>query len=144
MRSTITTVRPCCATSATPRAPRQRSTRPSRCRPQDYEAYNGRAQLRRQTRERNHVAEIEAVLATATSPAGRVELCHALAKELEDLGDFDASFARLKQGADLKRRHMRYDVGTDLDIMRRICEVFGSDDRWPARRPATWAARRSS
>jgi Flp pilus assembly protein TadD len=96
-------------------------------RPHDYEAYNGRAQLRRQTRERNHVAGIEAVLATATSPAGRVELCHALAKELEDLGDFDASFARLKEGADLKRRHMRYDVRTDLDIMRRIAEVFGGN-----------------
>ena len=96
-------------------------------RPQDYEAYNGRAQLRRQTRERNHVPGIEAALATATSPAGRVELCYALAKELEDIGDFEASFDRLRQGADLKRRHMRYDVQTDIDILCRIGEVFGSE-----------------
>lgn len=93
--------------------------------PLDYEAYNGRAHLRRQTREHNHVVQIEAALASATSPAGRVELCYALAKELEDLGDFDAAFARLRQGADLKRRHMQYKVETDVDIMRRIREVFG-------------------
>ena len=96
-------------------------------RPQDYEAYNGRAHLRKQTRERNHVAEIERALATATSPAGRAQLCYALAKELEDLGEFDASFVRLKQGADARRRHMRYDVETDVGIMRRIREVFGGD-----------------
>ncbi len=96
-------------------------------RPQEYEAYNGRAHLRKQTRDHNHVAEIESVLSTATSPAGRAQLCYALAKELEDLGDYDASFAHLNQGADARRRHMQYDVGTDLDIMRRIREVFGSD-----------------
>ena len=100
-------------------------------RPQDCEAYNGRAQLRTQTRERNHVAEIQAALETATSAAtpisGRVELCHALAKELEDLGEWDASFARLKEGADLKRRHMRYDVETDLRIIERIREVFSRE-----------------
>ncbi len=67
-------------------------------RPQDYEAYNGRAQLRTQTRERNHVAQIEAALETTTSPAGRAQLCYALAKELEDIGEFDASFARLRRG----------------------------------------------
>jgi hypothetical protein len=96
-------------------------------RPQDYESYNARAHLRRQTRERNHIAQIEAALPTATSPAGRAQLCYALAKELEDLGEFDASFVRLRQGADARRRHMRYDVETDLGIMRRIREVFGSE-----------------
>ena len=96
-------------------------------RPQDYEAYNGRAQLRTQTRERNHVAQIEEALKTTVSPAGRAQLCYALAKELEDIGDFDASFARLQEGADTRRRHMRYDVETDLGIMRRICEVFGNE-----------------
>ncbi len=97
--------------------------------PQDYEAYNARAHLRTQTRASNHVEQMNAVLTAASTspPAGRVQLCYALAKELEDVGEFDAAFSRLKQGADLKRRHMQYDVSTDVEIMEKIRDVFGRD-----------------
>lgn len=96
-------------------------------RPRDYEALHGRSHLRRQTRERNHVAELEAALAGTGDTAGRIELCYALAKELEDLGEHAASFARLKEGAGLKRRQMRYDVATDLAIMERIRAVYRAE-----------------
>ena len=93
--------------------------------PQEYEAYNGRAQLRTQTRERNHVVELRATLASSRPPAGQVQLHYALAKELEDLGDYVESFASLKRGADIKRRHMQYSVDTDLQIIGKIREIFG-------------------
>ena len=94
-------------------------------RPEDHEAYNSRAYLRTQTADRNHIEELERVLATCTSAPGRVQLLYALAKECEDVADFDRSFAFLQEGASLKRRHMRYAVETDLDIIERIRHAYG-------------------
>jgi len=92
-----------------------------------YEAYNSRAQLRTQSRERNHVAQLQQALARTSDPGGLVQLYFALAKEQEDLGDFDAGFASLERGASIKRRHMRYSVDTDLAIIDRICAAYGPD-----------------
>lgn len=94
--------------------------------PDEFEAYNGRAQLRTQTTERNHIAQLREVLARTRNPTGLVQLHYALAKELEDIGDFEESFASLKRGADLKRRHLQYSVDTDLQIIAKICQVYGA------------------
>jgi tetratricopeptide (TPR) repeat protein len=94
-------------------------------RPDDHEAYNSRAHLRTQTSGRNHIEQLEHALSGCESATGRVQLCYALAKECEDVGAFDRSFAFLKQGADLKRRHMRYSVESDLGIIERIRRVYG-------------------
>ncbi len=93
--------------------------------PDEYEAYNGRAQLRTQTAEHNHIAQLREIIARTRDPAGLTQLHYALAKELEDTGDFDAAFASLKQGADTKRRYMRYRIDTDLQIVAKIREVYG-------------------
>jgi len=96
-------------------------------RPDEYEAYNGRAQLRRQTATRNHVDQLRETIARTRTPAGLIQLHYALAKELEDIEDYPASFASLRQGATLKRSLMRYDVATDLGIIDRICQVYTAD-----------------
>jgi tetratricopeptide (TPR) repeat protein len=96
-------------------------------RPDEYEAYNGRAQLRRQTAARNHVAELRDTISRTRTPAGLVQLHYALAKELEDLEQYAAAFASLRQGAALKRSLMRYDVATDLGIIDRIREVYAAE-----------------
>lgn len=93
--------------------------------PDECEAYNGRAHVRTQTRERNHVRELREAIARTGAPAGLVQLHYALAKELEDLGDYDAAFASLEQGAGIKRRHMQYGVATDLEIVAKIRETYG-------------------
>lgn len=93
--------------------------------PDEYEAYNGRAHVRTQTRERNHVDELRRAIARTRGSAGLVQLHYALAKELEDLGEHDAAFDSLAAGAGLKRRQMQYDVGTDVQILARIRETFG-------------------
>ena len=73
-------------------------------RPADFEAYRNRADLRTQTPERNHVAELRAALARRLPDwRGEVQLRFALAKELEDLGDHAGSFQELACGARLRR-----------------------------------------
>jgi tetratricopeptide (TPR) repeat protein len=94
--------------------------------PGDYEAYLNRSDLRIQSAERNHVAELEALLARGVaSPPGEVFLRHALAKEYEDLEDYARSFAHLRRGAQLRRQHLRYDAAVDVATVDWIIDAFG-------------------
>ncbi len=92
--------------------------------PQEFEAYNARAQVRKQTPERNHVRQLQELLQRTTAPAGLTQLHYALAKELEDLGDHEGSFRNLKSGADTRRRYMQYSVATDLHIIAAIRDTY--------------------
>jgi tetratricopeptide (TPR) repeat protein len=93
--------------------------------PRDYEAYRNRSELRTQTAERNHVAELERLIAESI-PDWRAELQlrYALAKEHEDLGDYQKSFLQLQLGARLRREHLRYDVANDVATVDWIIEAF--------------------
>ena len=69
-----------------------------------------RAGLRTQTRESNNVAELEAAYARSKDhPPNRLRVCYALAKELDDIGEFDRAFAYLSEGSELRRQQMQYD-----------------------------------
>ena len=93
--------------------------------PADYEAYATRSDLRPQTPQHNHVAELEARLSAGIRDwRGEVQLRHALAKECEDLGLHEKSFALLERGASLRRRHLQYDVGIDVATVDWIIEAF--------------------
>ncbi len=96
--------------------------------PSDGDAWYNRATLRRQTLLRNHVPQLQARLrdVPGTSPE-RTALGYALAKELEDLGEYAQSFAALKQGADLRRSRLRYRVEDDIETMQLIAEAFDAD-----------------
>ncbi|MEO8459352.1 MAG: sulfotransferase [Dokdonella sp.] len=103
--------------------------------PEDSDAWYNRATLRKQTSERNHVAAIEAQLAKSPEPSpSRVALGYALAKELEDLREYQRSFAALKIAADRRRRNLRYRVEDDIETMQLIAAAF--DDAFFARKHA--------
>ncbi len=73
-----------------------------------------RATLRRQTDANNHVGDLERRLASDfPTAAARAAGLFALAKEREDLGQFDASFAALAQGAALKRQSLTHDAAAE-------------------------------
>ena len=91
------------------------------------DAYLNRSLLRRQMPEANHVPEIRAAIGTCPGPWQRdVQLRYALAKELEDLGEYDAAFANVMAGAALRRSHMRYAVSDDIAAMKLITATHGS------------------
>jgi tetratricopeptide (TPR) repeat protein len=93
--------------------------------PNDYEAHRNRSELRTQTAERNHTGELTALLAKLGGDwRGEVELHHALAKEYEDLGEYERSFQHLARGARTRRAHIQYDVGTDVATADWIMEAF--------------------
>ena len=98
--------------------------------PGDGDAAYNRATLRTQTPERNHVAQLEQLLAASPSAAAQSAFHYALAKELEDLGEHGASFAQLQEGAAARRRQLAYQVDMDERAIERIIETF--DDDWLA------------
>jgi tetratricopeptide (TPR) repeat protein len=98
--------------------------------PTDYEAYRNRSDLRTQTAERNHVAELEHLLAASNLDwRATVQIDYALAKEYEDLGDYPRSFERLRRGARVRRDHMQYDVARDVATVDWIIQAFPTGPR---------------
>lgn len=84
-----------------------------------------RSTLRRQTSSRNHVAQLEGRLKSGFDNSLDAAGClYALAKEHEDLGNSDRSFAALTQGALLKRRTLRYDVRSECDALEGIRRAY--------------------
>jgi tetratricopeptide (TPR) repeat protein len=93
--------------------------------PDDGDAYVNRSSLRTWSAGTHHVDELTAALRRL--PGGHpsaVALHHALAKELEDLGEADRSFGHLQQGAGLRRAQMAYRVEQDVAAMQAIAETF--------------------
>ena len=100
-------------------------------RPADYEAYKNRSDLRTQSVARNHVAELESLLAGGIADwRGEVQVRYALAKEYEDLGEHIQAFDHLRWGARKRRENLEYRIATDLETVEWIIDAF-------ARAPAT-------
>ncbi|HEV3181205.1 MAG TPA: sulfotransferase [Steroidobacteraceae bacterium] len=80
-----------------------------------------RADLRTQTRARNHVPELESLLAAGgLAAAEKVALHFALGKELEDLGEHGRAFEQFAAGCTLQRRSIAYDAAAEIAAIERI------------------------
>lgn len=99
--------------------------------PHEARAHHLLAGLRRQTAGHNHVARLAATLDQATGPRDRLQLGYALAKELEDLGERDAAFARLAAANAGHRATLDYDPARDAANFAAIMQA------WPAQAVAT-------
>jgi tetratricopeptide (TPR) repeat protein len=104
-----------------------------------YLAHYLRSDLRAQTPSRNHIAEMEALIAGgARAPQGEVMLRFALGKEYEDLDEHARSFRHLKAGADLQRRRLAYDAAADIAAINRVLRT--QTGSWLASAPPGFAA----
>lgn len=87
-----------------------------------------RSTLRTQTNDRNHVAQLEQRLrAGIPSPVDAAGCCYALAKEFEDLGQWDRSFDVLSRGAALKRGSLSYDAAAERQGIDSIAVVYTAE-----------------
>ena len=86
-----------------------------------------RSTLRTQTPERNHVADLEARLQREPNRRNVVVAANfALAKEYEDLHQYDRSFAALSRGARTYRSTLRYDSASELAAHAAIRDTFNA------------------
>jgi tetratricopeptide (TPR) repeat protein len=80
-----------------------------------------RSDLRIQSPQHNHIAEMEAlILEGKLAWRGEVMVRFALAKEHEDLGEHERAFAHVAAASDLQRRSIAYDSGAELAEIEQI------------------------
>jgi tetratricopeptide (TPR) repeat protein len=104
--------------------------------PADYEAYINRSELCTQSVDSNHIGELEALMARGIADwRGYVQVRYALAKEYEDIGEYQKSFQHLRQGANKRREHMRYDVAADVATVDWIIDAFPAAPNETAQHP---------
>lgn len=96
-------------------------------RPGDFDAMYNRATLRKQTMERNHIAQLTAALEAVGAERAPPALHYAIGKEREDLGEADAAFESYARGAAARRKALSYDVEMDVAAMSEIAAAFGTD-----------------
>lgn len=96
--------------------------------PKQYQSYLLRSELRVQSPQTNHIAQLRAVLVRpGLDERARVPLGYALAKELDDLTRYDEAFDCFQEAASIRRRHLAYDVAVDERKLKRIREVYAPD-----------------
>jgi len=85
-----------------------------------------RSTLQRATPERNHVAELEALLAEPLpNDTDRAGALYALGRELEELGEAERSFAAIREGAALLRaQRRRYDPADEIAVVDALCKAY--------------------
>jgi tetratricopeptide (TPR) repeat protein len=100
--------------------------------PANFRAHWALSSLRKHTPLDNHLERLQALLDKVRHPRDQLHLGHAIAKELEDLGDYESSLKYLtwakeaarqarRQGSDDKISH---DTEQDLALMDNIRRVF--------------------
>jgi Tfp pilus assembly protein PilF len=98
-----------------------------------------RADLRTQTADRNHIAEMEALIEEGKlSPSGEVMLRFALAKECEDLDRHASAFDHVDAGSALQRRLISYDGKAEIAEIDRI--IHTQNRAWLDSRPPGFSA----
>lgn len=80
------------------------------------------------TEHDNHIADLQQRLAQpALKPQDAVGAGYALAKELEDTGQYAAAFAALRQAAIQKRQQLRYDAASEFATFAAMRRHFNAD-----------------
>ena len=87
-----------------------------------------RSQLGTQTVESNHVGHLrEMLLRPQIRRQDAISTYFALAKELEDIGEYQESFAALSEGNRIKRGTLDYDVRNDVAAMQKVMAHYTRD-----------------
>ena len=93
--------------------------------PTQYPSYLLRSELRVQTSDTNHIAELQTLLSERPDDyRGRIFLGYALGKELDDVGHYDEAFEHFARAAHARRARLDYDVAVDERKLQRIAEVY--------------------
>lgn len=87
-----------------------------------------RSHLKRHSQEHNHIKALQLALQQRFSkPVHHAKTFYALAKEYEDCQAYSESFVARKQGAQIYRQSMQYDLSSDLQFMQAIEDSYTTE-----------------
>jgi Flp pilus assembly protein TadD len=97
--------------------------------PDNHQSVLFRADLRRQTPDNNHIEDLESrITRGARDWKGEMNLYYALAKEAEDVGDYQKSFRALDTGSRIRRGHLEYHVDRDVAVLDDIRRCYADSE----------------
>jgi len=96
-------------------------------RPHMFKAHAALATVRRQTPEDNHLERLQALRSKVATARDQLHLGHAIAKEEEDLGNFQAAFSSLTWAKEAQSEQEDYNAVTDAQLFTRIKQRFSRE-----------------
>jgi len=103
-------------------------TRAIQIKPDHAEAHLNRTELKHFERGDADLAALESLAASGDLPPDKALYVHfALAKALDDVGDYDRAWEHLRQANTLKRGQIDYQEDQAMELVERIRAVFGRD-----------------
>lgn len=92
-------------------------------------AFKGLVGLRRQTPERNWIAQMKRALELLPAASEHaVDVHFALAKSYDDLGNYRSNLQHLSAGNRIERTFINYDLAFDRELMKALEESFTADE----------------
>ncbi len=96
--------------------------------PHDYKAYYTRSDLRTYSENDNHIEQMSSLLSSGiTGWRGKMLIHYSLAKELEDVKRYAESFRHLESANQLQRKHMDYDLESDIDTLDKLISTHNPE-----------------
>jgi len=100
--------------------------------PHHWRAHHSLSQLRRQTKDSNHIERLSALAKNAVGKVTATTFLNmALAKELEDIGDYEGAFDRCAAGKSAPRDLLRYSRSRERDLFDALASGFPGPDSSP-------------
>jgi tetratricopeptide (TPR) repeat protein len=97
-----------------------------RLQPHMYRAHSALSQLTRQTAGKNHLDRLQPLSETVSTPADQLRLGHAIAKEQEDLEQYEDSLASLAWAKQAQAAKVGYKAETDAALIATIERLFSA------------------
>ena len=93
-----------------------------------YQAHSSLSHLGGISKERNHVTRLKQVLDKISHPDGRLHISHALARELEALGEYEQAFKHLTAAKIDKKKVIDYHFSRDKLLFESILQLFNQQN----------------
>jgi Tfp pilus assembly protein PilF len=97
-----------------------------RLKPRMYKAHSALSQLKRQNAGKNHLDRLQPLRETVSTPADQLRLGHAIAKEQEDLEQYEESLASLAWAKQGQAAKVGYKAETDAALFTTIERLFNT------------------
>ena len=89
-----------------------------------FRAHSALASLRGQTQQENHLERLTALKPDAVSASDKLHLGHAIAKELEDIGEYPAAFESLVWAKQAQAEKVQYNRAHDSELFAAVRNTY--------------------
>lgn len=92
-----------------------------------YQAHSSLSHLGGVDKCNNHIARLRTVMGKLTDVNAKLHIAHALSRELDAIGEYEAAFAELHQAKSVKSATLNYDFADDLALFKMLKQCFSDE-----------------